>query len=574
MAFTSKSCNFAAFMKKLLSRYGNWALSVLVGIGIYLFWRFKYPFALAYQEQSQLFLFDDDYFLERIAEPGGLARYIAEFLVQFYNIASLGALILALLYILVQRLIWHLMEKKAYYALSFVPLVMLWYAMGDECMMLTYVIALIIAMGSILLFKSCDKLNRYVRYTIVFLAIPLLYWLIGPMVLLVAACTLPISMIWALAVMLLSALYLPYPLLSVILGIDYYRSPEVIIPILIAIPVVIALLYWGYRFIKNINTSHVKEVVACMVMAVLAIFIIPINYFAKTYELMEYDYLVRIADWNAIIDKAEKQMPDQPMSVSATNLALAMNNLLGDRIFDFYQRSSEGLLPPFERNYSTIQLTGEIYLRLGLINTAQRFAFEAMEAIPNHNRSGRVLKRLAETNMINGQYKVAEKYLRILEKTIFYRPWAQRMIAMLGDEKAINEHPFYGTLRQFRLQDDFLFRDSELDKICGRLVMHNPDNQVAVQYLLMMPLLDKDIPRFMQYMQFVQNHVNYMPRSCQETIAYAYMQQNRQLPQGFISPLVLQQMDAFGRIYSSGGNNAPGLEQFKNTAWYYLTVGK
>ena len=78
----------------------------------------------------------------------------------------------------------------------------------------------------------------------------------------------------------------------------------------------------------------------------------------------------------------------------------------------------------------------------------------------------------------------------------------------------------------------------------------------------------------MQYMQFVQNHVNYMPRSCQETIAYAYMQQNRQLPQGFISPLVLQQMDAFGRIYSSGGNNAPGLEQFKNTAWYYLTVGK
>ena len=117
MAFTSKSCNFAAFMKKLLSRYGNWALSVLVGIGIYLFWRFKYPFALAYQEQSQLFLFDDDYFLERIAEPGGLARYIAEFLVQFYNIASLGALILALLYILVQRLTWHLMEKKAYYAL-------------------------------------------------------------------------------------------------------------------------------------------------------------------------------------------------------------------------------------------------------------------------------------------------------------------------------------------------------------------------------------------------------------------------------------------------------------------------
>jgi hypothetical protein len=57
----------------------------------------RYPFALTFQEQLQLFLFDDDYFLERIAEPGGLARYIAEFLVQFYNSTTIGAAIIAIL---------------------------------------------------------------------------------------------------------------------------------------------------------------------------------------------------------------------------------------------------------------------------------------------------------------------------------------------------------------------------------------------------------------------------------------------------------------------------------------------
>ena len=142
-------------------------------------------------------------------------------------------------------------------------------------------------------------------------------------------------------------------------------------------------------------------------------------------------------------------------------------------------------------------LIGEIYFNLGLVNTAQRLAFEAMEAIPNYNKSARVVKRLAETNLINGEYKVAEKYLKMLEKTVFYRPWAQRTLAMLGNEKAINEHPLYGTLRQYRLQDDFLFSDRELDKICRLLFMHNTSNMVAAQYLLMMPLMDKDIASFM-----------------------------------------------------------------------------
>jgi hypothetical protein len=196
-----------------------------------------------------------------------------------------------------------------------------------------------------------------------------------------------------------------------------------------------------------------------------------------------------------------------------------------------------------------------------------------MEAIPNYNKSARVVKRLAETNMINGEYKVAEKYLRMLEKTVFYRPWAQRMIQMLGNEKAINEHPLYGTLRQYRLQDDFLFSDRELDKICGLLFMHNNNNMVAAQYLLMMPLMDKDIARFMQYAPVVQSRVQYNPRHIQEGIALAFMQKRQLPPQGMVSQFMLQQMNEFARIYSTN-QQAPELAKFKNTLWYYLMVGK
>lgn len=100
-------------MKKSLSdfikNYAPLLLTLVLGLSVFLFWRFRYPFALIYQEQAQLFLFDDDYFVQRMADPGGLAIYVAEFLVQFDNLVMLGALLMAFLFMLVQRLTWHLM---------------------------------------------------------------------------------------------------------------------------------------------------------------------------------------------------------------------------------------------------------------------------------------------------------------------------------------------------------------------------------------------------------------------------------------------------------------------------------
>ena len=562
-------------MKRFLSSHAPLLLTLFLGLVVFLFWAFRYPFALTYQEQLQLFLFDGDYFFSRMAEPGGFARYIAEFLVQFYNGAAIGALIIAVLYMLVQRLTWLLMHLSSYdyYLLSFIPAIIIWYAMGDENVMLTYVVALVVAMAVALAWRRwTEKWALWIRCVVVLLLIPVLYWLIGPMVLLVAVLMMPWmvavnAVFYAFALMLLSAHYLPFPMTRVLLGISYYRVPMTLPYSLIALPVLIWLLVLCTSKLPHPKQWYVY--VQALVMAIL--FLVPKTYGFDTrkYDLIEYDYLVRIGDWNAIIAKAEKRMPDLPMSVSATNLALGMTNQLGERAFDFYQRGTGGLLPKFERNFATAQLTGEIYFNLGLVNTAQRFAFEAMEAIPNYNKSARVIKRLAETNMINGQYDVARKYLQMLEKTIFYRPWAQRTMAMLGDEKAINAHPLYGTLRQYRLQDDLLFSEQELDKICGQLFKHNQQNKMAAEYLLLMPLLDRDIPRFMNFAQYIQSKIPYNPRSCQEGIAFAFMQQRQQPPQGLLSQVMLQRMNSFAQIYYAD-KNSPELEQFRNTVWYYL----
>ncbi|MBQ2193723.1 MAG: hypothetical protein II403_07305 [Prevotella sp.] len=575
-------------MSQLKNKLWPWLLSLLFGMAVFLFWWQRYPFALSYHEQFQLFLFDSDYLATRLAEPGGIARYLSEFLVQFYNNVVFGAVIIALLLVLMQRLVWRLMDQqnKTWYPLSFLPSLVTWYMMGDQSLLLAFPLALIMVLSVMACVKSLGMKRLSVVALCLLILVPLVYWVCGPVVLMLAV-YLPLSgqkpilrdallsvaaVVYGVLCILLSSLIVPYTVSQLFCGLGYYRFFESFMLLMILLQLLLVALPLCGRFLPEIKVGKAHYTllgVQVVALTVLMLAVVPTNYDAKTYELIEYDYLVRTQQWDAVIKKAEQQTPDLPMSVCATNLALAMKGELTTRAFDFYQRGGQGLLPPFERNYTTTLVTGEAYFQLGLVNTAQRFAFEAMEAIPNYNKSVRCVRRLAETNLINGNYEVARKYLKMLEKTMFYGKWAQRTEALLGQEQQINNHPLYGQMRKKRIKEDFLFSDRELDKICGQLLMADKDNTLALQYLLMFPVLDRDLNRFMNYMMFVsQTHPGYSPRICQEMVTFAYASRKQQPPQGVVPEAMLQQFNQFMQAYQQGAT-----EMFRHSTWYYL-MGK
>lgn len=574
----------------LLSKYWKIGVSLLFGVAVFLFWWLACPALLSFQEQYQLFLMDGDYIGQLLAVPDGFARCVAEYLTQYYISHALGALVLAIIFVIIHRLVWRLMAAvsdtaSGHYALSFIPVLSLWLMLGDESVLLTFAIALILALATMWVYEVAGK---RLRVYLIILLIPLLYWLAGPVVLMFAAWVTirqfqtmdskwtglligVLAIIYALACILVSSWLVPYPLFRLFYGIDYYRFVEVyywMFLITMVLSVVIpAVMFWVPMLRRGRITGCVEAVI------LLAAFLLlrPSFYDSRKAEVMEYDYLVRCQNWGAILAKADKKTPDLPMTVCATNLALGMSGQLGERLFDYYQNGIQGLVPPFERNFASILLTGEVYWQLGLVNNAQQFAFEAMEAIPNYAKSCRAVKRLAETNLVNGEYAVARKYLQMLQKTLAYHQWAERTLPLLGNEKAINEHPVYGRLRQMRLKDDFLFSERELDKIFGQLVMHNQRNGLALQYLLAAPLLNRDVNTFMNYMIYVDGlHLGYRPRSCQEAVVFAYAQRKQRPPQGYVSDMVLRQFGEYVNIYSQGGKDAPQLTRFKNTAWYYF----
>lgn len=582
-------------MSRLVNKYWKVLATLTFGVAAFLFWWLAYPALTAYQEQYQLFLMDSGYIAQLLSVPDGLARCIGEYLVQCYINHALAALVLAVALVLLQCVTWRLMvavsttPSDTHYALSFLPSLLLCLLLGDESVLLTFVVALLLTEVAMWTFELMP--GRWRAYMML-LAIPVVYWLAGPSVLMLAVYaalrwwqTMPsklsalglglLAVVYAFGCIIVSSHLVPYPLARLFRGLDYYRFTEVYavgISVLMAVCVLIPVIVKWLPTPGKPRQQLIAGLGEAGILIVAFLLLRPSFFDARKYEVIEYDYLVRCNNWAGIIAKAEQKTPDLPATVCATNLALGMKGQLGDRAFEFYQNGLQGLLPEFERNFSNMMLVSEVYWHLGLINTSQRLAFETMEGIPNYAKSCRCIKRLAETNLINGQYHVARKYLQMLEKTVSYRKWAQRTMLMLGNEKAINAHSVYGKMRQLRLNDDFLFSEKELDKMMGQLVMHNPKNGLALQYLLLCPLLQRDINSFMNYLTFVDGlKLGYMPRVCQEAVVFAFAQRNQQPPQGYVSQLVANSYRDFVQAYNSGG---AGLERFKQTIWYYLMVGK
>ena len=103
-------------------------------------------------------------------------------------------------------------------------------------------------------------------------------------------------------------------------------------------------------------------------------------------------------------------------------------------------------------------MVSDIALQLDMPNVSQRVAFEAMEYIPNYNKSVRSIKRLTETAMITGQYQLAKKYLSILEETLFYRRWAQSIRPLVEQPELMNKKPYYQQLKKaYATSEDIFF---------------------------------------------------------------------------------------------------------------------
>ncbi len=594
-------------MKNLMIKTWKPLLSLLFGVAVVIFWAVPFVGGLCFQEQYQMFLFDTGYFLERIVLPGGLADYISEFLVQFYYMPVLGGAIIALLLMGIQAAVWGLMKQYGArhdfpgYLLSFLPSIALWCAMGDQNVLLSFVVALF---GALVIGWIHNRFhNRLVKVVFELVSTALVYWFLGPVVFLYAALMIgdtlknakqkgnvfsgigysAVILILTIAWILLTTQTLRYPLYRIFAGLNYYRYPGAISPLPFVVMVwAVVIPFLGMipcrqKSLQKLQQSKVVMVLSYVLVIVASWFGIKASFDEMTYELIDYDFLVRTEQWDKIIEKAEKKPATTPLSVSCVNLALSQKGMLADRLFEFYQNGGEGLFPTFTRDMISPVSTAEIFFRLGMVNDAERYMFEAQEAIPNYRKSARLTRRIIECEIINGNYQVAAKLLRRLQKTLFYGNWANQMMALLGNEKAINRHPVYGKLRKYReKKQDFLFSDREMDQMLGLLFLNDNHNKMAYEYLMCYELLQRDMGKFMQYYplgRFVG--YDHIPRTFQEILIGNWMKTHsdpRTIPYSVDAQNVNNTLN-FIQFYMQNPKD-PQLSQqpYVSNAWYYVMV--
>ena len=559
-------------------------MTVLAGVGIYCFFAFRYPYHIHFQEQYQLFESTWAYFASVAVVPGGFADWLGRFLTQFFYYAPAGALIMAVLLCGVQLLTWAACKEKSLlsYALSFIPTVLLLLFFCDENALAGGAVAIALSLASAVLLALVrkDRLRRILEAA----AAPLLYFLCGPVALAyvlvvivretgkTGAKAIPFSvliLVLLAACPLVASLFAPYPLSRLYAGIHYYRYHN-LVPVLLWLSAFSTVIPPVVSMFPAKGGSPLPGALAYVLVAAAGIFLLFRTADAPKEEWMRYDFMVRMQMWNRIMQAADTRNPDNPKTVSCLNLALAKTGRMPDAQFSYFQNGPEGLLPGFKRDYTNPVSTGEIFWHLGMVNTAQRFAFEAQEAIPDFQKSARCYSRLAETNIVNGDADVARKYLKALCNATFYRRWARETLSLLDDGTIFDKRPELARARDCRLREhDFLFSDTEMDSMLGLLKVENSSNSMALDYLMSWCLLRKDLDRFVECIPLVD--APSMPKSYQEALLLRWVLTHSDfngLPT-YISMANVRRMSEFIADAQAKKGSDAMQKAYGDTYWFY-----
>jgi hypothetical protein len=197
--------------------------------------------------------------------------------------------------------------------------------------------------------------------------------------------------------------------------------------------------------------------------------------------------------WNKVKALSQNKKYNTYFSAYYGNLANAREGKLADELLKQYQPADLGLFFEIRENASYINLmvSPDVLMECGDMAQAQHSAMLAMLFTP-HQRSSRMIRKLATIAITNGEYPTAKKYLTLLSKTTLHRRWANENLQFI-----VNNTNFdFSGKRVFLSQHDTLFSSNDWRTPLVNLLESNPQNKTAADYLLCHHLLRKDLELF------------------------------------------------------------------------------
>ena len=440
------------------------AAAVLMAAGIHITQAFRF-FNV---ESVNLFIYDGSDVLDRLLHPGGLALVLSSFLTQFMCVPFVGTLITTLLYLtagfLTFRIISGTEQGPVMAGLSFIPVAFLFLCLENDYYMYHGHVAFILALAAVLVYASLPQEKPAIRYLIGVLLVPLLYHALGSAATVFAVSVFVLEIIrsgfrglaaavYPLILLMTAWIYVRLSLAdgwdSALTPFMYYSNPSTYFFPLYAwcsVPLLLAAS-------KIVSYMHLnpKASVAVAAAGLVCSFFLAGNLYGKIhsevhYRLIQEQHLAEQGEWDEIIRTADRRHPT--FFISYMNLALAQKGTLVGRFANYNPQDLSSLMYPIKNLKTGFTLQSTVYESWGYHAAARQAAFDANLVTPGM-RNPRQLMVLVRTNIALGAYDVAEKYIRVLEKTLFYRKWAK-------DASAALDHPSTVLLPS---QDEYLRYD-------------------------------------------------------------------------------------------------------------------
>ncbi|MFN8257256.1 MAG: DUF6057 family protein [Bacteroidales bacterium] len=585
---------------KYLIKYSEIILvTVFVAVAI-LFFGFYYQYHLHFQEQMQLFERGTDYLFKNLKIPGGLINYLGEFFTQFYYYPFVGAAIIAVLLIMVQQLfkniLFHNSRGNPLIFISFIPSVIYWALLCDADYYLAGIIGLILGLLAINIYIKISRKSVRIISGLMFMF--LLYFLAGGIYLVFMITILIIEIVnylkdknsvhpGMILMILLISIVLPLivrqfiivgPILQTYIS-EYYYQVRIFLPwpllaLWVSVPFFLLISrIWPLRI--DIQLNRYLSGILFLVFIAGSYLLILKSLNSEEESEMAYDYLVRTEKWDEIIAKSKKEKPVDQNSMVAVNLALAMKNQLSEQMFQ-YKQNPDYLFIFYNKHGLVSHIASDVYYQLGFINYAQMAAFESNESSINTKNSVRVFMRLAETSIIKGEYKQAEKYIGYLKNTLFYRNWANYAARLLYNDKKVENDPILGKKRKNLPKTDYFLNKDKINLILLRSLIDNQKNQTVYEYLMAYYLVNKNLDGFLRnFIMMKSYHYSKVPLVYQEALVYIYSLLQKvpdELKDIKIDYQVTENIRNYATLYAQGKERAQKLleKDFGNTYWYYL----
>jgi hypothetical protein len=497
--------------------------------------------SVSYFIQQPVFLFDKIFLFKHLSHPGGITEYLSKFLSQFFYFPWLGALIITLIVwfitFITGKIIISLGLKKNVLILQLIPAITFIFLHGKYEYRLGSSLVLLFSLMTFLYYLHVSGLKFIYKIIVIFLSSVVLYYFSGgdALILYIIMCLVlelinvknyksfilaDFLILLALLIPWLSARFIFYinlkqAYLHLLVPEEYYIPSPVLYGLYIFFPLLVMYIKLREYFVNRTQIKVLplkllkKEfiikpeiVFELLLIIILSVFTMLISVKSEQKLIDRVKYLAYNEEWEKLLELVKENPLNNRIITFHTNRALFHTGRLACDLFEYSQNFGKyGLLMEGILDIAYLMDNSDLYFDMGHIGAAQHWAYEAQTKYEN---SPRVLKKLALTNIINGDFATAKSILRILKKSILHKKWANHYLLCIDDPLKLEEDSLVQMKRNIQPRNDFFISDIlDPKRDLQYILEENIRNRMAFEYLMAYYLLDKDLSSFINYLIYV-----------------------------------------------------------------------